>query len=223
MTRDEFTVATAQAARRHAPHLTPRQAVLIAERRAKIEDTRGYPLWELTDPGLIEEYTRVGIETDVTAAPELFRAAPTVEQYVNLLLAALEAKLGRPASATERLNASRAAAGLTPDDLLAKVPHDTKLPDIAAPRPAPKAVTDDIEALDAEAEKRTGKKTHEMLPSERIRWHNALKNERRREESVETNRTAALADAGGDLSNLPPAERMSRFRAAERAKASNRP
>jgi len=220
MTRVEFIIATAALAKKRNPYLTQKQAAVIAERIAQVEDTKIDPLWAYSEANGALRDQFVGIHlTDIeTAAPELFRLAPTREQFVALQAADITAKLGRPASATERMNFARAAADLSPDDLLERVPPGTKLPD-AAPMTklsqAAQPIADDIEALDAEVERRWGKKANELMAGERRRYHQILKNEQHRDASAERNREAALASVDGDFSKLPPAARIARHRAAK--------
>lgn len=220
MNRTEFVTSTAAAVLKANPHLTAKQAAVIAERIATREDASIMPLWAYEKAELRDEFTTLAVTATEKAESTLFRKAPTRAQYVALQVAEIEAKLGRPATATERLNFARAAADLSPDDLLERIPADTKLPEPAAPKiaqsaPIPK---DDVAALDAEVERRWGKKPAELMAGDRRRYHDILKNEQRREASAARNRESALAHVDGDFGKLPPAERIARFRAAEKAK-----
>lgn len=225
MTRVEFIIATAAAAQKRNPHLTQKQAAHIAERIAQVEDANIGPLWTWnTNPALRNEFVGLALNQIEAAAPELFRLPPSRGQYIALQAADIEAKLGRPATATEKMNLARAAADLSPDDLLERIPPGTQLPDLAPPpklsqNTAPQK--DDIATLDAEVEQRWGKKPHELMASDRRRYHDLIKNEQHRAASAERNREAALASVDG-FDKLPPAQRMALHRAAEKAKQQNR-
>ena len=86
---------------------------------------------------------------------------------------------------------------------------------------APTKVTppaDSVEALDAEMLRRWNKGIHDVGALDRQRFHGILKAEQGRAASKKYNDDAALLHAGNDTSALSPADRMTRFRAAEKAK-----
>lgn len=99
----------------------------------------------------------------------------------------------------------------------------------AVPEGAPKAASvpvapapvDDLAALDAEVARRFGKTWPNISATERRRFHEILKNEKRVSDNASVHDEAALARVGGDASKLNPIDRLSAFRAAQSAAAKN--
>lgn len=221
MTRDEFLIHVGGLARKAHPHLTTKQSLKIAERIATVENQERSPLWNY-DGDVLDMMAARKVQIAAETAPELFRIPPTREQFVAFEAAALEKKLQRPATATERLNITRAAEGLTPDDLLERVAPDVELPDVSAKvqfsKPAAAPVTN-VDAYDAEIQRRIGKPAATLMPTQRLAWHRRLADEQKREQSAERNRELALSAASDDVSALHPRDRIVHHRRTEAAKS----
>jgi hypothetical protein len=228
MDRNGFLPYAAERVRKAHPHLTAKQSVAVAERIAHQEDQSVLPLWAYSEATASTRDVLIdrAIEVAHEQAPVLFRPAPTREQYIELQAREFAAKMGRPWSAIDRMNAHRAAADLSPDDLLARVPADAALPEPREPAnqiskaPGAKA-DDDWRGLDEMIRER-GLDPMQLSARTRLEMHRRLKREAEVQERIEKNDAAALKAVGDDMSKLPPAVRMAKFRAAEAAKAKNR-
>jgi len=223
--REQFCARTAELAKECHPALTAKQAAAIAERIAAQEDESGHPLWTYSGGSApaVDVMIQTKIENVAAAAPELVRTPPTPDQLVGYQAAEFEKKHGRAMRPIELLNAQRLAAELDPDARLAKVPSDAQLPEAREPAkvstPLAPPMPDDIGAIDAEIERRTGKTAAELLPSQRRAYHDKIKAELRAAERAEQSQKAAAASVRGDLDKLPPAQRMTLARKAAKDRA----
>lgn len=214
MTEAEFR----EAFHKRFNHVPPSRRATAVDNIVAADAQNSVKVWELPDAWWLEN----AIDKAMAAYPKLFESAPTVAQLLELSAKAYVDKMGTPFSPQQRLAEHRRLETMDGDARVAEL-GDRELPKIAETPAAPAvpAPVDDVAALDAEVGRRFGKTWPNISATERRRYHEILKNEKRVSDNASVHDDAALARVGGDTSKLNPIDRLSAFRAQQAAKATN--
>ncbi len=199
-------------------HVPPSRRAAALDNIIAADAQNSVKVWELPDAWWLEN----AIDKAKAAHPKLFETAPTVAQLLALSEKTYSEKMGTPFSPAQRLAEHRRLETMDGDARVAEL-GDRELPKVAETpaAPAAPALVDDVTALDAEMTRRWGKSWPHMSAVERRKYHDVLRRERQITNDTSAHEEAALARADGDASKLSPIDRLSAFRAAQAAKATN--